>query len=155
MSNVFFIISLKGQSNEILDPHFFQNLNQPGPLTNELIYCIFVFGFIFADIFLFLCISPGYATPVSQSPRGIILHRVNLPGESCCAESISPVMIPRRVNLPGVSNCAECLRGMIPQGVSAKSSQLGPPRTCFTCIIFLAGTCWIFKKKFKMISIIS
>ena len=64
---------------------------------------------------------PGYHTVQSQSPRGIILRRVNLPGASYCAESISPGydtpsshvlkfllkcprgMIPRRVNLPGVS----------------------------------------------------
>ena len=31
-------LTLKGQSNEILDPHFFHNSNQPGPLTNELKY---------------------------------------------------------------------------------------------------------------------
>ena len=34
-----------GQSNEILDPHFFHNSNQPGPLTNELKYFRFWFRF--------------------------------------------------------------------------------------------------------------
>ena len=44
--------SLKGQSNEILDPHFFfHNLNQPGSLTNGLKY--FCFCFVFAKIFVF------------------------------------------------------------------------------------------------------
>ena len=63
-------------------------------------------------------------------------------------------MILRRVNLPGVSYCAEPIslgyhtpashllklvlkspRGMIPQQVSAKSSQLGPPTTTHALLV--------------------
>ena len=89
--------TLKGQSNEILEPHFFHNSNQLGPLTNELKYFRFWFRFR-RDIHIFknfpgVCdlgesISPGYHTAQSQSPRGIILRKVNLPGVSYPGESV-------------------------------------------------------------------
>ena len=49
---ILFIYGFKGQFNEILDPHFCHNSNQPGALTNELKK--FRFGFVFAEIFIFL-----------------------------------------------------------------------------------------------------
>ena len=121
----FFALTLKGQSNDILDPHFFHNSNHPGPLTNELKYFRLWFRFR-RDIHIFMnfpgicnpgeSISPGYHTAQSQSPQGIILRRVNLPGVSYPGESFDTICVEisqgcdtRRVNLPGVSNCAESI----------------------------------------------
>ena len=62
---------------------------------------IFDFILVFTELFKFFQIFPRYHTSVSQSPRsmihpasqsphGIILHWVNLPGVSYSNESISP-----------------------------------------------------------------
>ena len=60
------------------------------------------------ESFVKICveISPGYDTPASKSPRGIKLRRIN-----------------------------QSSWGMIPLGVSAKSSQLGPPITTHALIV--------------------
>ena len=61
---------LKGQYNEIFDLQFF-SLFQPA-------FNIFDFGKVFAEILKFFCISPGYDTAQSQSPRCMILRGVIL-----------------------------------------------------------------------------
>ena len=75
-----------------------------------------------------------------ESPWGIILWGVNLPGVSYCAKSISPGYHTPGVNrkstktwLTGVydSPVSQCKK------LSIRSSKYN---TCFTCIIFLAGT---------------
>ena len=123
---------LKGQSNEIFNLPFFYNSNQHWLLTNGLKYFRFwlrirkVIQILSSKIWLpgvsypSESDSPWYHTPVSQSPQGIILRRVNLPELSNPCESISPgyqspgdsiknpprhdsLGYPRQVNLPGVS----------------------------------------------------
>ena len=65
-----------------------------------------------------LSLSPQYDTAQSQSPRSMILRRVNLPTVSYCTESIFPqyhtaqsqsphIIILHRVNLPAVLYCGE------------------------------------------------
>ena len=91
---------------------------------------------------------------VEISP-GMIPQRVNLPGVSYCAESISPgyhtpvshllkfvlksprgkIPVPWRVNLPGVSYCAESISPC--KELSIRSSNYN---SCFTCIYFLVGS---------------
>ena len=58
---------LKGQSNEILDPHFFHNSNQPGSLTNGLKYFRFWFR-IRRDIRVLVSKK---LTPRGMIPRGV------------------------------------------------------------------------------------
>ena len=58
---------LKGQSNEILDPHFFHNSNQPGSLTNGLKYFRFWFRFR-RDIRILVSKK---LTPRGMIPRGV------------------------------------------------------------------------------------
>ena len=74
---------LKGQLNEIFYSHFFHYSDLPRPLTNGLKY--FLFWLRFWRLFEFWGISlgmipqsssPGYHSPASQSPQGIILRRV-------------------------------------------------------------------------------
>ena len=69
-------IMLRDHIWEILDPHFFHISNQPGPLTDQRVI-----------IFLFLVsFLPSYSN-FYESPRGMILRRVNLPGVSYPGES--------------------------------------------------------------------
>ena len=111
---------LKGQSNEIFDLQFFlNNSNMPVQmqLTNRFKYFRFwlricwVIRILSKKIWLPRVsypgesISPGYHTPASQSPRGIIPQPVNkkfaktwLPGVWYPGESISPGIILRRVS---------------------------------------------------------
>ena len=56
----------------------------------------------------FVKIFMGYHTAQDQSPRGIILRRINLPGVSYSAESIS---------LGYHTALSQSPRGMRPQGV--------------------------------------
>ena len=140
---------VKGQSNEIFDLQFFSSF-EPAWATDQWVK-------IFSILVKF---SLSYSN-FSESPRGMILRRVNLPGVSYCAESISPGyhtpashllkfvlksprgMIPRRVNLPGVSNCAESISpgydtpGSQCKELSIRSSNYN---SCFTCIYFLVGS---------------
>ena len=112
---------LKGQSNEIFDLQFFSSF-EPAWATDQWVK-IFLILIKFSLSYSSFYESPQGIilrshTAQSHSPWGIILRRVDLPGVSNCAESISlrnhaPVShllkfvlkspwIPRRVNLPGV-----------------------------------------------------
>ena len=67
-------------------------------------------------------ISPGYHTGLRQSPRGIILRRVNIPGVS---------YILRRVNIPGVSYvlCRVNLPGVSNPGVVSHVTMESTPNS--------------------------
>ena len=68
---------LKGQSNEIFDPQFFSTF-EPVWATDQLVKIFFfVFGLVFAEIFVFFHCSAQHHTAQSQVPRSIILRGVN------------------------------------------------------------------------------
>ena len=60
-------LTLRDSPTRFLTSSFFHHLNQPRPLTNGLKYSILVM------------FSPSYSN-FFESPRGMILRRVNLPG---------------------------------------------------------------------------
>ena len=115
--NRFYLMkSLKGQSNEIFGLNFCSSSFESAWATDQWVK---IFSILFK-------ISRSYSN-FSESPLGMIPLRVNLPGVSYCAESISPgshtalshatnfflksprgIML-RWVSLPGVSYCAESI----------------------------------------------
>ena len=64
----------KRQCYEIFDPHF--SSLEPAKATEQWVKIFSILGYFL-----------GYHTPKSQSPRSIILSRVNLTAVSYCAES--------------------------------------------------------------------
>ena len=109
---------------------FVHNLNLPVPLTSGLNYfrfCLRIWWAIWIvspKIWLPWVsypgesVSPGYHTPASQSPRGIIPRQVSLPGVSYPGESISP-----RYHTPA----SQSPRGIIPRRVNKKSAKTWLP----------------------------
>ena len=69
--------ALKGQANEIFDPHFF--IIQPAWATDQQV----------KTLSILVKISPSYSN-FYESPWGMIPRRVNLPGVSFPDESITP-----------------------------------------------------------------
>ena len=112
----------------ILTSSFFHNSNQPVPLINGLKYFWFwlrihwVIRILSPKIWLSgvsypgESVSLGYHTPASQSPRGIIPLRVNLPRVSYPGDSIKN--LPKH-DSPGYDTLAsQSPQGIIPRWVS-------------------------------------
>ena len=71
-----------GPSKEIFDPHFFSSF-EPAWATDQWVKIVSILVKISQSYSNFSV----YHTAQSQSPRSIILRRVNLPTVSYCAES--------------------------------------------------------------------
>ena len=87
---------------------------------------------------------PGVSFYAGQSPRGIILCKVNLPGVSYTGESFVKIVLKSPRGTGYHTTASQSPRGIIPgesikirqnmtpwgmitRGVNARSSQLGPP----------------------------
>ena len=97
---------LKGQSNEIFDLNFFSSF-EPACATDQWV----------KTFSILVKFSLSYSN-FNESPWGIILGRVNLPGVSYCADSISPGCHTVQSQSPGEWYPGESIsRRMIPRRV--------------------------------------